>query len=286
VNDLTAFAFDSHVAHGAIVQVEAGVAGMLRHRAYSPDVMRLIGEAMAAMPLLATHMRFEGRINLQFRGEGAMKMLVAQIDHHLHVRGMATAPDNHAGTFEELLFGGILALMLEPSGANAQASQALVLIQGQRLEQALEAYFAQSEQLPTLVRLTADGERIAGFLLQRMPHVSDDDEDWNRLKILASTLAHDELMATEPVRLLTRLFADEPIRAFAPRAVAVTCRCNRAGIERMILSLGRDEADSIVREQGQVSVTCEFCGQQYVFAAADIDALFAAIPAGASQRKH
>jgi molecular chaperone Hsp33 len=287
VDSLTPFLFESNLAHGAVVQVEQGVAEMLRHRSFSPDVTRLIGEAMAAMPLLATHMRFEGRINLQFRGEGPMKLLVAQVDHELSVRGMAQAPEDLSGSFEQMLYGGILALMLEPSGQHQQASQALVLIQGERLEQALEAYFDQSEQLPTLVRLAFDGERIAGFLLQRLPsklEVADDDE-WNRLRLLAATLTPQELSSTDPLKLLTQLFAEDPLRVFAPRAVNVRCRCNRTGIERLILSLGRAEADDIVREQGEVAVTCEFCGRNYRFSAQDVDGLFAGAPA-LSIRKH
>ena len=73
MNRLTGFLFENKVAHGAFVEISEGVVEMLGHRAYSADVRELIGQAMAAMPLLATHLGFEGRINLQFQGEDAMK---------------------------------------------------------------------------------------------------------------------------------------------------------------------------------------------------------------------
>ena len=67
-NSLITFSFENHVAHGALVRLKTGVRDLLDHRAYPPDVRTLLGEAMAAMPLFATHLNFEGRINLQVQG--------------------------------------------------------------------------------------------------------------------------------------------------------------------------------------------------------------------------
>ena len=291
-SSLTAFQFDSNVAHGAFVELSAGVPQMLGHRDYSADVQRLIGEAMAAMPLLATHLRFEGRINLQFQGNGAIKLLVAQIDHLLQVRGMAKAPPGLTGSFASLLEGGVLALMLEPSDAAAsggrQPTQALVPIEGECLSQALEGYFQQSEQLPTVLRLAAAEGRLCGFMLQRLP-IRDSraaEDDWERLSLLASTLSAPELLSADAATLLPRLFGDEPLHVFAPRPVTIDCRCSRAGIARLLLSLGRDEADSILAEQGRVSVTCEFCGREHVFSAGDVVGLFIAAGGTPSSTRH
>ncbi|MCR3949494.1 Hsp33 family molecular chaperone HslO, partial [Aeromonas caviae] len=85
------------------------------------------------------------------------------------------------------------------------------------------------------------------------------------LLTLASTLGDDELLDTDGETILRRLFAEDPVRSFEPRSVEVICRCSRAGISRMLLSLGQQEVDEILQEQGKVSVTCEFCGQEHVF---------------------
>lgn len=277
-NPLLSYAFDNHVAHGAIVHIDEGVAEFFSHRSHSPDVARLMREAMAAMPLLATHLRFEGRINLQFQGDRRMELLVSQIDHHLNVRTMAKAPTDLAGGFTELLYGGILALMLEPAADNVPASQAVVLIEGESLSQALEGYFKRSEQLPTLLRLAVRGDKLAGFMLQRMPLESaqGNEADWEHLLTLASTLGDDELLDTDGETILRRLFAEDPVRTFEPRSVEVVCRCSRAGISRMLLSLGQQEVDEILQEQGKVSVTCEFCGQEHVFTPHQAHELFRA----------
>lgn len=304
-NRVTGFIFENHLAHGAFVEISSGVAEMLEPRHYSPDVRRLISEAVAAMPLLATHLKFEGRINLQFQGDGGkglrsarrgdqvipphMSLLVAQIDHTLKVRAMAKAPPDLAGGFRDLLFGGLLALMLEPDpDSPRQPSQALVMIEGERLSDALEGYFNQSEQLPTLIRLAADGDRVAGFMLQRLPleDAQGSQEDWEHLQVLASTLDAGELLGTEPATILRRLFGEAPIRLFEPRPVSVACRCSQASIENMLLSLGVDEVQTIVAEQGKVEITCEFCGRQYLFQPADVQALFSAAGARPTQTRH
>lgn len=297
MNVLTPFAFDNHVAHGAIVRLKAGVHDLLGPRAYSPDLRNLLGEAMAAMPLLATHLNFEGRINLQFQGlpetrtiaKAKTQLLVAQVDNQLRVRAMAKAEADASGSFRELLEGGVLALMVEPSGGTRSATQALVLIEGEQLSDSLEAYFDRSEQLPTLIRLAVRGDELAGFMLQRMPIESakGTDDDWDHLRILAATLTRDELLDTDADALLMRLFADAPpLRRFEPRAVQVQCNCDHAGISRLLISLGREEVDSIIAEQGKVSVTCEFCSREYTFSAVETAELFSAAASQPSGTRH
>lgn len=294
-NKLTPFQFNNHIAHGAFVEITGGVAEMLDRRTYSPEVRALIGQAMAAMPLLSLHLRFKGRINLQFQGEKAIKLLVAQAtqtgDAPLQIRGMAKlakATPLAGGSFADLLSDGILALMLEPASDMQPTRQAMVPIDGNSLSEALEGYFAQSEQLPTLIRLAASRDKLCGFLLQRLPleHTKATEEYWEHLSILASTLLPDELLAVEPETLLRRLFADEDYAIFEPRPVALSCRCSREGISLLLISLGREEVEQIVADQGCVAVTCEFCGHEYVYSRSDAATLFVAEGSEQSGLKH
>lgn len=289
---LTAFQFESHLAHGAIVQITHGAGSLLETRHYAPAVRQLIAEAIAAMPLLATHLRTEGRINLQFQSAdpaSPVKLLVAQVDHHLNVRGMAKAASDADGDFATLLAHGTLALMIEPLDDAQPATQAAVPVEGATLAEALEGYFGQSEQLPTLIRLAVRGQRLCGFLLQRLPldaHTQATQDDWEHLSILAATLTADELLDVDPGTLLRRLFAEEALKVFAPRPVTVACRCSESGIGRLLLSLGRTEVDSILDEQGRVPITCEFCGREYVYLPADVQGLFAAAEQEPAATRH
>ncbi len=292
MNLLIPFQFDNHIAHGAFVVIDTGAAEMLDMRAYDPAVRGLVAQTMAAMPLLATHTRFEGRINLQFQGERAIKLLVAQVVQRegapLTVRAMAKAAPQIDGSYAELLSDGVLALMLEPADDAQPSRQAMVPIDGDSLSESLEGYFAQSEQLPTLVRLAADGDRIAGFMLQRLPleHTKATEEVWEHLSILAGTLSADELLSAEPETLMRRLFANEDWQLHAAQPVNIACRCSREGISLLLLSLGRDEVDKIVAEQGKVEIICEFCGRDYVYSRSDAATLFVAEGSEQSQLKH
>ncbi|WP_273457165.1 Hsp33 family molecular chaperone HslO [Nevskia ramosa] len=292
MNLLIPFKFDNHIAHGAFVVIDTGAAEMLDMRAYDPAVRGLVAQTMAAMPLLATHTRFEGRINLQFQGERAIKLLVAQVVQRegapLTVRAMAKAAPQIDGSYAELLSDGVLALMLEPADDAQPSRQAMVPIDGDSLSESLEGYFAQSEQLPTLVRLAAEGDRIAGFMLQRLPleHTKATEEVWEHLAILAGTLSTNELLTAEPETLMRRLFANEDWQLYEAQPVNIACRCSREGISLLLLSLGRDEVDKIVAEQGKVEIICEFCGRDYVYSRSDAATLFVAEGSEQSQLKH
>jgi molecular chaperone Hsp33 len=297
MNQLIPFQFDNHIAHGAFVVIEAGVDSMLDHRDYPAALRELIGQSLAAMPLLATHSRFLGRINLQFQSEQAIKLLVAQVVQAegapLTVRAMAklakaATAESLDRPYAELLGSGILALMLEPADEAQPSRQAMVPIDGHSLAESLEGYFDQSEQLPTLVRLAASRDRVVGFMLQRLPleHTKATEDYWDHLRILAGTLLSDELLATPPDTLMRRLFADEAWHFQTPHAVQVSCRCSREGISLLLISLGREEVDTIVAEQGKVEVTCEFCGKAYHYTRSDAASLFAALGSEPSPLKH
>lgn len=272
---LTDFLFPAYGVRGAVVEITTGIGDMLDLRPYAPDVRKIVGQAIAAMPLLASHSKFEGRINLQFQGKGPIKLLVAQIDRHLVVRGMAKAADDVQGSFRELLSGGTLAMMLDPD-VGTQDYQAVVPIEGEKLADALEGYFAQSEQLPTMLRLGMSEGRLAGILLQRLPEEVADAAGWEHLQILLNTLEEAELTGIDSKTLMHRLFHAEDLRMFEPRTVKLSCRCDRGSIATMLLGLGEEELAPVLKERGKVDVTCEFCGREYIFTPNDVSDLFSA----------
>ncbi|MEQ1440195.1 Hsp33 family molecular chaperone HslO [Fontimonas sp. SYSU GA230001] len=277
MNQLAEFLFPELGARGAIVEFDEGIDAMLGSRPYPPDVRRLLGQAVAAMPLLAANTKFEGRMSLQFQGQGALRMLVAQIESSLQVRGMAKCDAGAQGNFEALMGGGLLGLLLEPARGE-QNYQAMVAIEGGSLAAALEHYYAHSEQIPSLMRLAVGDGRIRGIVLQRLPlgEKHSSPANWEHLAALFATLGEDELAATDAATILRRLFHAETLRLFEPRPVHLACRCNRRSIATMLLSLGENELHEHIAEHGRFDVTCEFCGRQYLFTAADVDELLLA----------
>jgi molecular chaperone Hsp33 len=284
-NRLTEFLLPDLGVRGAIVEYESGVDTMLGSRPYPADVRKLLAQAVAAMPLMAAHTKLEGRISLQFQhGEGAVQLLVAQVEHGrggapesgLRVRGMAKADADAHGDFATLMHGGRLGLLLEPE-RGGQNYQAVVAIEGRHLADALEFYFAQSEQLPSLLRLAYDGTHIRGLMLQRLPlgENNSSEDHWQHVSVLFNTLKEAELAATPGLTMLRRLFHDDTLRVFDAQPVQLACRCSRDGIAAMLLSLGEAEVEEHLQAHHKFDVTCEFCGREYRFTAADARALFA-----------
>jgi len=160
----------------------------------------------------------------------------------------------------------------------------------ERFSDVLAHYMLQSEQLDTTLVLAANDEVAAGLLIQRLPvqglgnlsahsRAADEDEigrneDYARIAILAQTLQSEELLSLDVDTMLRRLFWQEDVRRFEPMVPRFACSCHRERVSQMIRSLGAEEAASIVAEQGQIEVGCEFCGQQYRYDAVDAAHLF------------
>lgn len=136
----------------------------------------------------------------------------------------------------------------------------------------------QSEQAPSRLWLMADAAHACGLFLQKLPEADKHDPDgWNRMQQLAATVTPTEL-ALPAETLLTRLFPDEDIRLFEPRGVAYNCPRNEAKVLEMLRSLGRDELEATLAEQGEIIINDDICHQEYRFGAEVLDLLFPPAP--------
>jgi len=165
----------------------------------------------------------------------------------------------------------------------------------ERISEVLEHYMLQSEQLDTTLVLAADDKVAAGLLIQRLPlegvgnlagsMVSRENEDqiglnehYNRIAILAKSLKAEELLQLDVDTVLRRLYWEEPLTRFEPlmgeTGPKFQCNCSRERVGKMIVSLGREEAESILTERSDIEVGCEFCGVQYRFDPVDAAQLF------------
>jgi len=268
------FLFEDFPIRGQWVRLDATWQEAQSRRVDPAPVRRLLGEAMAASALLTAGLKFEGRLNLQIEGDGPLRLVLAQCDHLLHLR--ATARYDAGLPSDEIGFGAHGRLLLALEGRKPhERYQGVVPLVGEDLAGALEHYFTQSEQLPARLRFAVTEHTVTGLLLQRMPGESADPDAWNRCSQLFDTLSAAELQQWPAETLLRRLFAEENVRLFEPAPVSFRCRCSREGVAAMLRQLGSEELHDILREQGSISVTCEFCGRDYRFDAVDVGQLLA-----------
>lgn len=275
------FLLENAKIRGVLVHLNDTWQQVLARADYPPGVRNILGHAMVAMPLLASTVKFGGRMTLQAKGSGPVTLLVVQANAAGAQRGLAHwRADVPLTPLADVLGDATLTIQIE-TGKRGEIYQGVVEATGDSLEASLAAYFRDSEQLNTRLWLMCDGEQAAGLLLQALPQDErsrHDADDWDRVVHLTNTLSAEELYHTAPQVLLKRLYNEDDIRLFDAEALRFECSCSRERTAALIVGLGRAEADSIVQEQGSIEVICEFCNARNVFDSVDVEALFHAGP--------
>lgn len=266
------FLFEKMGIRGQWIKLSNSWQTVISHHDYAECEQQQLGQALAASALLAETIKFEGSLILQAQGQGPLTAVVAQCTHRRCIRGLARSSGKvPAGDLLKVYGGGRLVLTIEPD--NGQPYQGIVQLEGDNLGQALENYYAQSEQLKTRIWLFANAEYAVGLLLQEMPTEQGIETDWRRIEMLAETVTEQELYDLPCQEILYRLFNEETVRVFEANDVRFACRCSTAKIEQTLLSLGRKTLDEMLEENNEISVECEFCNRKYVYDAVDINKL-------------
>jgi molecular chaperone Hsp33 len=275
---LSLFLLDEAGVRGALVHLDASWQAIRARAPYPEPVARRLGETCAAAALFTGHTKLDGRLSVQLRGAGALRTLFAECTAEGSLRGIAHYQEPLPEPLTPRAFGegSVLAITIEtlPPGAQEMVRyQGLVGLEADTLAEAFEAYFAQSEQLPTRILLACDGERAAALLLQQLPAGHGDPDGWTRANALFDTLGTDELLATPDETLLVRLFSQETVRLLGQRPLRFGCSCSRERVEDTLRSLGEDEILASLRD-GMAEVHCDFCGQSYRFDEPQLRGLF------------
>ncbi|MBB5753343.1 Hsp33 family molecular chaperone [Prosthecomicrobium pneumaticum] len=307
------FQVDALDLRGRTVQMGPAIDAMLARHDYPPAVSKLLAEAIVLTVLLGSSLKFEGQFLLQTQTDGPVDMLVVDFrtpgDLRAYARfDKARVAAMAAGADPSALLGtGILAMTID-QGPHTSRYQGIVALEGGTLEDVAHAYFAQSEQIPTLVRLAVaelytrgetgaarHGWRAGGLLVQFLPDAperiahrdisggdapegvempgGDEDDAWVEAQSLVGTIEDHELIDPDvPVeRLLYRLFHERGVRVYDPTPVRDQCSCSRERIAGVLRSFTAEEIEESI-EDGAITVTCEFCGTRYGFDPAEFRA--------------
>jgi molecular chaperone Hsp33 len=275
---LTRFLLPAAGVRGVAVRLDDAWRTVAGRADYPASARELLGEASAAAVLFTGHTKVDGRLSIQLRSQGSLRSLFAECTAAGTVRGIAQVTEGEDAPRDLLDLGddALLAITIENPGLDPrepQRYQSLVGLQASRLAEAFEDYFRQSEQLPTRLLLSADGDRACGLMLQKLPGDEGDDDGWNRAGALFDTLGEAELLATAVPDLLHRLFHEESLQILTQRPIRFGCSCSRERVESMLQSLGEEEATAALAD-GVAEVRCEFCGQEYRFSPVQIAELF------------
>lgn len=296
-NEVRRFIVENQPVRGYWVDLEGAWQDLRAHQGYPAPVRDLLGEAVSASVLLAATLKFEGTLTLQLEGQGRVRLLVAQCTHDFRVRAVARLHDDEAESLSAALTGngGLAETFRQLVGENGRMLvtieaaeremryQGIVPLSGESLSECLEEYFASSEQLPTKVRLAADERRTVGLLVQKLPERGGEEAEAESAAALAwleaergmRSIQPDELLNASLQQTLAGRFGQQDLRVFKGAPVEFACRCSEERVAGVLKTLGAEEVRDVLREQGAVEVTCEFCQRPFRFDAFAVEKLFA-----------
>jgi len=272
LDSMQRFTFDKTDVRGELVGLHKSLSAVLSKHDYPAALKIELGKLMAASAIMSATLKYEGRLCLQVRLPGDVSLIQAETTNTGDLRAIARYDETKEIEAVELV-GGQLVITLEP--AVGKPYQGIVPLESNQLNEAFEYYFKQSEQLGSRFWLECDGTIASGFMLQQLPAQEGSDEDaWDRLSHLASTLKDEELLQLTNETILHRLYHDEEVRLYDAEDLRFACTCSKERIGNAIQQVGREELMDVIAEQGKVSVDCQFCLQHYSFNREQVSDLF------------
>lgn len=268
------FIFNDANVRGEIIHLDDSFTQIITQHDYPTDISLLLGELLAASTLLINSLNFEGQLTLQFQGNAPLKMLVAKCNHLLQIRGVASwdataRPSELLTAFSD----GKLVITVEDFKTQ-QRYQSIVDTEVGNIARAIEAYFKQSAQLDTKIWLSSTVNKISGLLLQKLPDIKNQKDQWQHLTTLASTIKASELSSWDNVTLFKKLFFEEDIKLFDKKSIKFYCPCSIEKMQNAVLLSGEKGAREILSTNNFIQVTCEYCNNSYEFNKNDVEQLF------------
>jgi len=246
---------------------------------------RVLAEALGLSALLGSALRFEGRLSVQTKGDGPLNLLVTDFYAGGGLRGYARVDEarfartSKSNAFGTLVGEGALAITIEQKGGT-QPYQGLVPLSPDGLAASAETYFAQSEQLATILKLAAGpiyrsgeghGWRVGAMMVQAVPGAKIGDiresDDWRRVGLFMQTLEDVELLDTDvPAEsILWRLFHEDEVRVHPSQALHFQCSCDAERVRTVLHSYPKEALNDLPDPDGVIRTRCEFCGTVYEF---------------------
>lgn len=273
-DQLHRYLFEDYAVRGELVSLQETYRQVLDQHNYPPAVKTLLGELLVATSLLTATLKFTGEITVQLQGDGPLRLAVINGDDRQNMRGLARIDGDIAddATLAQMVGNGYLVITLTP--AEGERYQGVVGLEGPRLADCLENYFLQSEQLPTrlFIRIGEHqgAEAAAGLLLQVLPGQDTRADDFDHLAQMTTTVKGDELFALPANDVLYRLYHQDQVTVYPAQSVQFRCTCSRQRCADALMTLGEQELNDMLAQDGEVDMHCDFCASHYLF---DADAI-------------
>lgn len=281
------FQLEKISVRGRLVRLKQSMQDILERHQYPPLVNRLLEELIVLSSALANLFKFEGVFTLQVSGDGPVRLMVVDITHKGEIRACARFDEEKVlklplstTSIHPILGTGHLAFTIDQNNSD-ERYQGVVDLSGTTLSECLHHFFRQSDQLETGVvayskteALSTSDHLAAALIIQRMPTppglsfeaLEAENDGWLRSLSILGTATPNELLSSElsAQDLLFRLFWEDGIRVFESRSLTAKCRCSEDRVSQMLKTFSTSDVQEMIQD-GKISVTCEFCNQEYSF---------------------
>ncbi|MBY6140166.1 Hsp33 family molecular chaperone HslO [Leisingera daeponensis] len=296
------FQLDASDMRGRVARLDGVLDGILKQHDYPPVVEALVAEMALLTALIGQTISLRWKLSLQVQSKGAVRMIAT--DYYApqkegeigRIRAYASFDRDRLsdGSPYDQVGEGYFAILID-QGNGTQPYQGITPLSGSSLSACAEAYFAQSEQLPTVFKLSfgksaepgvAEHWRAGGVMLQSMPKASpfaakeegsgdvlqasdlvngDEEENWNRATTLLNTVEELELIgpSVTPTQLLIRLFHEEQPRVYDTQPVRFGCTCSEDRVRQSLSIYSAKDIEKMTTGDGRVTADCQFCGAHY-----------------------
>lgn len=278
---------------GRLVRLDAVSARALEAHRLPEPAARVAGEACVLAALLGSALKLNGRLTVQTKSSGPLDLVTTdyygpESERPAGLRSFARLDESRfaalgtpAPAFADLMGEGVVAITIEPE-RGGQTYQGIVELAKEGLAQSAEAYFGQSEQLATAMRLAAaplfmPGDpaphwRAGGLMLQATPEAQVDVDDWERLSLFLATLEDFELVdvGLSAEALLWRLFHEDEVRVHPAEPLVFHCGCAQGRIASVLRAYAPGEREGLADPDGIIRARCEFCGTVHEIRPADL----------------
>ena len=231
------------------------------------DALTVLGNTLTAAGYLSSWLKgAQSSLTISILSEGDFGRVSVLGDGNLNLRGYV---ENAACESGRLGKGTLSVVRDDRQGLPFAGTVPLV---SEEIAPNFAAYFSESEQIQTeiVLALTQEGERVVhagGVILQALPFASD--EARSRMQGDAAQLKK-LLLAGE----YSQIFDEFGVQKTDTREVRFACSCSEERVESLLMSMGKEQALALLKEEGQISVHCEYCNKDYVFGQARIRKLF------------
>ncbi len=276
------FIFENTDIRGNYVKLSHTIEEATQHQALPKNLHTALGELMVASTLLASTLKLNGSLTLQIQTNGPLKLLIAECNGNLGMRGTVkwSGPIESISPIDLIKEGHFIITLIQKNAKTPY--QGIVPMEGNSISELLENYMLRSEQIQTKLWIHSQNDIFYGLLIQKLPFNSSTQElnqdemrgVWESVVKSANQSFNSLGPELEASEILQNVFLTETIRLYDASYHSFYCSCSKKSVENMLRLIGKKECESIIEEQASITIHCDFCNECYKYSEDEVVFVF------------